>query len=306
MKIVDKIEDLIGNTPLYELKNIEKQENLNCKILVKLEFFNPAGSVKDRAALYMLNDAEKRGKIKAGGVVIEPTSGNTGIGLAAIGASRGYKVILTMPDTMSEERIKLLKAYGAEVVLTKGELGMQGAIKKAEEIQKNTPNSFIAGQFSNPSNAKSHYETTAREIWKDTKGKFDAFIASIGSGGTLSGIGRFIKEKSKKIKVIGIEPASSPLINKGVSGSHKIQGIGANFIPENYDAKVVDSVYTVTDEEAYKYTKLMAVKEGLLVGISSGAALAVAIKYAKENNAKTVVTLLPDTGMRYLSVKDLF
>lgn len=308
MKVYKKIESLIGNTPLYEVENIEKEEGLKAKLFVKLELFNPAGSVKDRAALYMLDDAEKRGIIKGGATIIEPTSGNTGIGLASIGASRGYKVILTMPDTMSVERIKILKAFGAEVVLTDGKLGMKGAIEKAEEINKNTPNSFIPSQFDNPANSYAHYMTTAREIYKDTDGKIDVFVAGVGSGGTVTGNARYLKEQNKNIEIVAVEPSSSPMISKGKSGAHKIQGIGANFIPENYDGKVVDKVLAVTDEDSYKYTRLMAKKEGLLVGVSSGAALAGAISLAKKDEYKNkiIVVLLPDTGDRYLSTENLF
>ncbi len=307
MKVYKNISELIGNTPLLEINNISKLEGVKGRILVKLEYLNPAGSVKDRTALFMLDDAEKRGVITKGATIIEPTSGNTGIGLSAIGASRGYKVILTMPDTMSKERIKILQAYGAEVVLTRGSEGMKGAIEKANEIRKNTPNSFIPSQFDNPANALSHEMTTAREIWADTDGRVDFFVAGIGTGGTLSGTGRFLKSQNQNIQIVGVEPMSSPLITKGVSGSHKIQGIGANFIPENYDKNVVDEVVAVSDEEAYRCAKLMAKLEGILVGISSGAALSATLTLAKkeENNGKTFVVILPDTGDRYLST-DLF
>lgn len=304
MKIFNKIEELIGNTPLLRLSAFEKAVNSKAKIVAKLEYFNPAGSVKDRAALYMINDAEQKGVIGAGATIIEPTSGNTGIGLALIGAVRGYKVVLTMPSTMSEERIKLIKGYGAEVVLTDGALGMKGAILKAEEINKNTPNSIIVGQFSNPANVTAHYETTAEEILKDTDNRVDVFVAGVGSGGTISGVGRKLKEK-KAVKIVAVEPKSSPLISKGESGAHKIQGIGANFIPDNLDLSVVDSVLTVSDEDAIKYSRLVAKTEGVLVGISSGAALAVAVEVAKqeENADKTIVVLLPDSGSRYLSTE---
>lgn len=305
MKIYTKIDQIIGNTPLFEVKNIEEQEKLCARLLVKLEYLNPAGSVKDRAAKFMLDDAEEKGLITSGATIIEPTSGNTGIGLASIGAARGYKVILTMPDTMSVERINLLKAYGAEVVLTDGKKGMLGAIEKANEIKENTPNSIILGQFENSANPKAHYYTTAPEIWKDTDGEVDVFVAGIGTGGTISGTGKFLKEKKPTIKVVGVEPLSSPLITKGISGVHKIQGIGANFIPENFDKTVVDSVLTVADADAFNAAKLLAKKEGLLVGISSGAALFAAISLAKkkENANKTIVALLPDTGDRYLSTE---
>lgn len=303
MKYYNKIDELIGKTPLLKVNNLMAEEGLKSNLFVKLEYLNPAGSVKDRAALYMLNDAEKKGELKKGGTVIEPTSGNTGIGLAAIGASRGYKVILTMPDTMSVERISLLKAYGAEVVLTKGELGMKGAIEKAEELKENTPNSIIPSQFDNPSNIDAHYNTTGVEILEDLDGKVDIFVAGIGSGGTVSGVGKILKEKNKDITVIGVEPLSSPLISKGVCGAHKIQGIGANFIPENYKSEYVDKVVAVSNEDSFKYARLIAKKEGVLVGISSGAALTVGIELAKKESGKNIVVLLPDTGDRYLSTE---
>lgn len=307
MKIYQNVGELVGKTPLLQINNIIKEEELKAKVLVKLEYLNPAGSIKDRVALYMLDDAKNRGIITDGATIIEPTSGNTGIGLASIGASRGYKVILTMPDTMSVERIKILKAYGAEVVLTKGELGMKGAIEKAKEIQAKTPNSFIPSQFDNPINKFAHEQTTGKEIWQDLDGKIDYFVAGIGTGGTISGSAKFLKEQNKDIKVIGVEPKSSPLITKGEFGPHKIQGIGANFIPKNYDESLVDKVVSVSNEDAYKYANLMAKKEGILVGISSGASLSVAIEIAKkeENIGKTIVAILPDTGDRYLST-DLF
>ena len=303
MKIYKKIEETIGNTPLLELTNIEKKFNLKAKIYAKLEYFNPAGSVKDRVALSMINDAEERGLIKDGATIIEPTSGNTGIGLALIGASRGYKVILTMPDTMSKERIKLIKGYGAEVVLTEGKLGMEGAVKKAIEINENTPNSFIPSQFDNPANVLAHYKTTAREIWEDTEGEIDVFVASVGSGGTITGIAKFLKEQNFNLKVFAVEPEKSPLISKGISGAHGIQGIGANFIPKNFDKTLTDGVLTVQDEEAIKTASLLAKTEGLLVGISSGANVASAIALAKKDEFKDkiIVTVLPDTGERYLS-----
>ena len=307
MKIYRGIEELIGNTPLLELVNIEKERTLFAKVLVKLERFNPAGSSKDRAALYMIKDAEEKELISAGGTLIEPTSGNTGIGMSAVGISKGYKVILTMPDTMSKERISLLKAYGAQVVLTDGTLGMKGTIDKAKEIKENIPNSFIPSQFENQANPLIHQQTTAKEIFDDTDGKVDIVVACIGSAGTISGIGKGLKQLNSKIQIVGVEPQSSPLITKGVAGAHKIQGIGANFIPKNYDASVVDSVLTVSDEDAFKYAKMMAKKQGILVGISSGAALAVAIRLAslQENQGKNIVVILADNGDRYLST-DLF
>ena len=305
MKIYTEIEQMVGNTPLLEVKNIQTELNLKARLLVKLECFNPAGSVKDRTALYMLNDAEQKGLIKKGGTIIEPTSGNTGIGLASIGASRGYSVILTMPDTMSVERQKLLVGYGAKVVLTDGSLGMKGAIEKAQELQKQIENSFIPSQFDNEANISAHYNTTAKEIWKDTDGQVDIFVAGIGTGGTLSGTAKFLKEKNKNIQIVGVEPASSPMISKGYSGKHKIQGIGANFIPENYKSEYCDKVFTVKDEDAINTAKLLAKKQGVLVGMSSGAALSVGVELAKleENKCKTIVVILPDTGERYLSTE---
>ena len=307
MRVFNSIDNLIGNTPLLSVENIKKELGLKATILAKLEGLNPAGSIKDRVAKAMLDDAEKRGIITKGATIIEPTSGNTGIGLASLGADRGYKVILTMPDTMSQERIKLLSAYGAQVVLTDGSLGMQGAIEKAKEIKENTPNSFIPSQFENQANPLIHQQTTAKEIFDDTDGKVDIVVACIGSAGTISGIGKGLKQLNSKIQIVGVEPQSSPLITKGVAGAHKIQGIGANFIPKNYDASVVDSVLTVSDEDAFKYAKMMAKKQGILVGISSGAALAVAIRLAslQENQGKNIVVILADNGDRYLST-DLF
>ena len=307
MKIYDNIEQLIGKTPLLRLNNIKNHLGLKGNVLVKLESFNPAGSVKDRAALFMINDAENRGVLSKGGTIIEPTSGNTGIGISMIAAHRGYKAILVMPNSMSLERIKLLKAYGAEVVLTDGKLGMKGAIDKANEIQKTTPNSFIVGQFENPSNIDAHYHTTAREIIEDIDGKIAAFVAGVGSGGTISGTGKFFKETNPKIKVVGVEPADSPLISKGQSGAHKIQGIGANFIPKNFKSDFVDEIIDVSFEDSKKAVKLLAEREGVLVGVSSGASLSVAIKLANldEFKDKNIVALLPDTGDRYLST-DLF
>lgn len=303
--IYEKIEQLIGNTPLMEVKNIERKESLRARLLVKLEYLNPAGSIKDRAALFMLNAMEESGQLEAGGTVIEPTSGNTGIGLAAIGAARGYKVVLTMPDSMSVERRNLLKAYGATVVLTDGKLGMKGAIDKAEEIKAKTPNSVIVGQFDNPANLKAHYSTTACEIWNDTDGKVDVLVAGVGTGGTISGIGRFLKEKNPSVKIVAIEPESSPLLSKGQVGVHKIQGIGANFVPKNFDLSVVDEIITVKDEAAIDCARNIAKSEGILVGISSGAALSAAISLARreENKSKTIVAILADTGDRYLSTE---
>ena len=305
MRIYTKIDELIGSTPLFEPKNLEKEFNLKAKLLLKLESFNPAGSVKDRTALFMLNDAEKKGLISKGATIIEPTSGNTGIGLASICASRGYKTILTMPDTMSVERIKLLKGYGAEVVLTDGKLGMKGAIEKAKELQEKTPNSFIPSQFDNSANIMAHYQKTGPEIYNDTDGKVDIFVAGVGTGGTLSGTGKFLKEKKQDIKVVAVEPQSSPLLSKGEFGAHKIQGIGANFVPKNFESEYCDDIKTISDEDAFLYAQALAKKEGFLVGISSGAALGVAIEMAKldENKDKLIVVILPDTGERYLSTE---
>ena len=294
---------LIGHTPLLELSNIEKEFRLEAKILAKLEYFNPAGSVKDRVAKAMLDDAEKSGKIKSGATIIEPTSGNTGIGLASVGVARGYKVIIVMPETMSVERRQIIKAYGAEIVLTEGAKGMKGAIAKAEELQKSTPNSFIPGQFVNPANPKAHYESTGPEIWEDTDGKVDWFVAGVGTGGTVSGVGKYLKEKNANVKVAAVEPASSAVLSTGVAGPHKIQGIGAGFVPYVLDKTVYDEVIRVTNEDAFAYGRLVGRKEGVLVGISSGAALWAAIEIAKrpESKGKQIVVLLPDTGDRYLS-----
>ncbi len=303
MKIYKKITDLIGNTPLLELTNFERCENLSATLLAKLECFNPAGSVKDRVAIAMIEDAQNKGILKKGSVIIEPTSGNTGIGLSAAAASLGYKVILTMPETMSVERRNLLKAYGADIVLTDGKKGMQGAVKKAEELAGELPDSFIPGQFTNPVNPKIHEETTGPEIWRDTDGKVDIFVAGVGTGGTLSGTGKFLKEKNPDIKIVAVEPEFSPLLSKGTAGPHGIQGIGANFVPDTLDTKIYDEIITVSDEDAYKTGKFLAQSEGVLVGISSGAAVFAAKKLAlrPENKGKVIVVLLPDAGERYLS-----
>jgi cysteine synthase A len=305
MKIYTNLTQLIGNTPLLHPLHLSELHHLNAQLLLKLECFNPGGSVKDRVALAMIEDAEREGKLLPGGTIIEPTSGNTGIGIASICSRRGYKVILTMPETMSLERQKLLKAYGAEIVLTDGKLGMNGAIEKAKEINKNTPNSIILSQFDNPSNIDAHYYTTAPEIYEDLGGNIDIFVAGIGTGGTLSGCAKFFKEKNNDIKVFGVEPSGSPLITKGQVGKHNLQGIGANFIPKNYLSSYCDLVETATEEDAYFYANLLAKKEGILVGISSGAALSVGIQKAKlqENKGKNIVVILPDTGSRYLSTE---
>lgn len=303
MKVYNQISDLIGKTPLLELTNYEKENNIQAKIIAKLEYFNPAGSVKDRIAKFMIDDAEKRGVLKKGAVIIEPTSGNTGIGLAAVGAARGYKVIFTMPDTMSVERRNLLKAYGAEIVLTEGDKGMNGAIEKAEELARNIENSFIPGQFTNMANPKAHIETTGPEIWEDTDGKVDVFVAGAGTGGTISGTGKYLKMKNPGVKVIAVEPAGSPVLTKGHAGTHGIQGIGAGFVPETLDREIIDEVIAVKDEDALKTGKYLARGEGVLVGISSGAAVFAAKEIAarEENKDKIIVVLLPDTGERYLS-----
>lgn len=302
-KIYNSAAELVGKTPLVELKNIEKELNLKAKILAKLEYFNPAGSVKDRIAKAMIEDAEIKGKLKAGSVIIEPTSGNTGIGLASIAAAKGYRIIIVMPETMSVERRQIMKAYGAELVLTDGALGMKGAIAKADELAKEIPNSFIAGQFVNPANPKAHFDTTGPEIYEDTDGKTDIFVAGVGTGGTITGVGKYLKSKNPKVKVVAVEPATSAVLSTGKAGSHKIQGIGAGFVPEVLDTGVYDEIIAVSNEDAFKFGKLVGKKEGVLVGISSGAALAAAVELAErqENAGKNIVVLLPDTGDRYLS-----
>lgn len=303
MKTYKKITDLIGGTPLLELTNYEKANDLSATILAKLEYLNPAGSVKDRIARAMLDEAEEKGLLKPGAVIIEPTSGNTGIGLAAVAASRGYKIILTMPETMSVERRNLLKAYGAELVLTDGAQGMKGAIAKAKELAEQTPGSFIPSQFTNPSNPEAHRKTTGPEIWEDTDGKVDIFVAGVGTGGTVTGVGEYLKSKNPSVKVVAVEPAGSPVLSKGTPGPHKIQGIGAGFVPETLNTKVYDEIITVENEDAFETGRALARKEGVLVGISSGAAVFAATELAKrpENKGKVIVALLPDTGDRYLS-----
>lgn len=303
MTIHTNILDLVGNTPLVELTKIEKDEHLKARVATKIESFNPAGSAKDRIALNMIKSAEKEGKIKPGATIIEPTSGNTGIGLALVCAQRGYQLILTMPETMSVERRNLIKAYGAKVVLIPGSEGMKGAIAKANELAEEIPNSFIPGQFTNMSNPEIHYLTTGPEIWKDTDGKVDMFVAGVGTGGTLSGTGKYLKEKNPKIEVVAVEPETSPLLSKGYAGPHKIQGIAAGFVPETLDTRIYDEIVTVSDQHAFEMGRRLAQEEGLLVGISSGAAAYAAVELAKrpENEGKLIVVLLPDTGERYLS-----
>ena len=304
-KIYTSADMLIGKTPLLELKNIEKRFGLKARLLAKVELFNPAGSVKDRVGLAMINDAEKSGKLTKDSVIIEPTSGNTGIGLASVAAARGYRLIIVMPDTMSVERRQIMKAYGAELVLSDGKKGMTGAIEKAEELSREIPNSFIAGQFVNPANPKAHYDTTGPEIYADTDGEVDIFVAGVGTGGTITGVGKYLKEKNPNVKIVAMEPASSPFLTKGVGGAHKIQGIGAGFIPEVLDTEVYDEVVTVENDDALEMGRLIGKTEGILVGISSGAAVKAAIEVAKrpENEGKTIVVLLPDTGDRYLSTE---
>lgn len=302
-RIYTSVDQIIGNTPLLELTNIEKKYDLKAKILAKLEYLNPAGSVKDRVAKAIIDDAEQSGKLKRNSVIIEPTSGNTGIGLSSVAAARGYKIIIVMPETMSVERRQIMKAYGAELVLTDGKLGMKGAIAKAEELSKEIPNSFIAGQFVNMANPKAHFDTTGPEIYRDTDGKIDIFVAGVGTGGTVSGVGKFLKSKNSDIKIVAVEPQTSPVLSKGISGSHKIQGIGAGFVPEVLNTEIYDEVITVSDDNAFSVGNLIAKTEGILVGISSGAAVYAAIELAKrpENYGKTITVLLPDTGDRYLS-----
>lgn len=304
-KIYTSADMLIGKTPLLELKNIEKRFGLKARLLAKVELFNPAGSVKDRVGLAMINDAEKSGKLTKDSVIIEPTSGNTGIGLASVAAARGYRLIIVMPDTMSVERRQIMKAYGAELVLSDGKKGMTGAIEKAEELSREIPNSFIAGQFVNPANPKAHYDTTGPEIYADTDGEVDIFVAGVGTGGTITGVGKYLKEKNPNVKIVAMEPASSPFLTKGVGGAHKIQGIGAGFIPEVLDTEVYDEVLTVENDDAFEMGRLIGKTEGILVGISSGAAVKAAVEVAKrpENKGKTIVVLLPDTGDRYLSTE---
>ena len=308
MKVYHSVDELIGSTPLLELGNYEKKHGLKAAIFAKLEYLNPAGSAKDRVAKSMLDDAEERGVIKPGATIIEPTSGNTGIGLCAVAAARGYKAVIVMPDSMSKERITLMKAYGAQVVLTPGALGMKGCIDKAEELKARTPGAFIPGQFVNPANPKAHFETTGPEIWRDTDGNVDIFVASVGTGGTVTGTGRYLKKMNPAVRVVAVEPASSPLLSGGKAGPHKIQGIGANFVPEVLDSSVYDEVMTVTDEAAYDTGREIGRLEGVLVGISSGAVVCAAAKLAErpENAGKNIVVLLPDTGDRYLSTPGYF
>ena len=304
-RIPSSIEELIGNTPLVELKKIESEFSLSCRLLAKLEYLNPAGSSKDRIGLSLINDAEQRGLLKDGSVIIEPTSGNTGIGLAAVAASRGYHLIIVMPDSMSEERKRLMRAYGADLVLTDGALGMSGAIAKAEELASSIPGAFVPGQFVNPANPEAHYRTTGPEIWTDTEGDVSCFVAGIGTGGTITGTGRFLKEKDPSIWIAGVEPAGSPVLSGGKPGAHDLQGIGAGFVPDALDTSVYNELITIENEEAYRMGRLLARKEGYLCGITSGAALAAAVKIGSrpEFSNKTVVALLPDTGDRYLSTK---
>lgn len=301
--IYKSADKLIGGTPLLELSNIENKLNLNAKIIAKLEYLNPSGSVKDRIAKAIIDDAEKSGILKGGSVIVEPTSGNTGIGLSAVAASKGYRIIIVMPETMSVERRQLMKAYGAELVLTEGAKGMKGAIAKAKEIAKEIPDSFIPSQFTNPSNPKAHFDKTGPEIWEDTGGKTDIFVAGVGTGGTITGVGKYLKSKNSDVKIIAVEPEDSPVLSKGVAGAHKIQGIGAGFVPEVLDTGIYDEVITISNEDAFETARLIGRNEGILVGISSGAAVSAAISLAKreENKGRNIVVLLPDTGDRYLS-----
>ena len=303
--LVKRAYELVGNTPLLELEHIEKEFNLKARLFAKVEYFNPAGSIKDRIALSMINDAEEKGLLKEGSTIIEPTSGNTGIGLASIASMKGYKVVLTMPESMSIERRKLLKAYGAEIVLTPASLGMKGSIQKAEELNKEIPNSMILGQFDNPANPKIHYQTTGPEIYRDLNGKVDVFVAGVGTGGTITGVGKYLKEQNKDIKVIAVEPASSPVLSENRSGPHMIQGIGSGFVPSVLNTEIYDQIMPIENEDAFKFGRLIGKKEGILVGISSGAALCAAIRLAKldEFKDKNIVVLLPDSGDRYLSTK---
>lgn len=299
--IVGRVDELVGNTPLLEAVSIEMELGLKSRVLLKLEYLNPTGSVKDRAALAMIDDAERSGRLGEGGTIIEPTSGNTGIGLAAIGTSRGYRVIIVMPDSMSEERRRLMRAYGAELVLTPGAEGMAGAIRKAESLSEEIPGSIVCGQFSNRANADAHYRTTGPEIWKDTDGHLDILVSAVGSGGTITGAGRYLKERDPSVSVVAVEPSASPVLSGGKAGRHGIQGIGAGFVPKVLDRGVIDAVETVSDEEAMEYARLAARKEGVLLGISSGAALAVALRLARKTEGKTIVAVMPDSGDRYLS-----
>lgn len=302
-KIYTSMDQMIGRTPLLELCRIQQQLGLEARVLAKLEYLNPAGSVKDRAALSMIRDAEQKGLLKEGSVIVEPTSGNTGIGLAAVAAARGYRVVIVMPETMSLECRQLMRAYGAELVLTEGSKGMSGAVEKAQQLVQQIPGAFLAGQFTNPANPQAHFETTGPEIWQDTEGHVDVFVAGVGTGGTITGVGRYLKSQDPAVHIVGVEPAASPLLSKGTAGPHKIQGIGANFVPQVLDTAIYDELLAVTDQDAFAAGRLMARTEGVLVGISSGAALWAAVELAKrpENRGKTIVTLLPDTGDRYLS-----
>lgn len=302
-KIYTSMDQMIGRTPLLELCRIRQQLGLEARVLAKLEYLNPAGSVKDRAALSMIRDAEQKGLLKEGSVIVEPTSGNTGIGLAAVAAARGYRVVIVMPETMSLERRQLMRAYGAELVLTEGSKGVSGAVEKAQQLVQQIPGAFLAGQFTNPANPQAHFETTGPEIWQDTEGHVDVFVAGVGTGGTITGVGRYLKSQDPAVRIVGVEPAASPLLSKGTAGPHKIQGIGANFVPQVLDTAIYDELLAVTDQDAFAAGRLMARTEGVLVGISSGAALWAAVELAKrpENRGKTIVTLLPDTGDRYLS-----
>lgn len=304
-RIYTSADQLIGRTPLLELTHLEKMFGLEAKVVAKLEYLNPAGSAKDRVAREMIEDAERSGRLKEGGIIIEPTSGNTGIGLASVAAAKGYRVIIVMPDTMSVERIQIIKAYGAEVILTEGAKGMSGAIEKAKELSIENPGSIIAGQFDNPANPEAHRKTTGPEIWEDTDGEVDIFVSAVGTGGTITGVGEYLKAQNKQVKVVAVEPSDSPLLSKGIAGPHEIQGIGANFVPDVLNTKIYDEIITVTSDEAYEAGRLIGKKEGILVGISSGAALHASIVLAKrpENKGKTIVVLLCDTGDRYLSTK---